>query len=192
MKEVQPIQGQAVYVNSPNAPVGEPSTFIVDLTAQAQHMMCTTNTTRKVARYLPLFSAPGTCILRSGGNVDVRLTESENARSEQLYWVQLTDWEWLSGELLNGSECSKAWLLFCLSTGVLRHRDGIVRPYIHTYVFNELDVLICHLAVVEEWMVMHLWSRWSGNANQLLANRSALNTAWRPYKVRRLFRSICT
>jgi len=63
VKEVQLIQGQAVYVNSPNAPVGESSTFIVDLTAQAQHMMCTTNTTRKVARYLPLFSAPGTCSL---------------------------------------------------------------------------------------------------------------------------------
>jgi len=34
---------------------------------------------------------------------------------------------------------------------------------------------------------------WSGSANQLLANKSALNTAWMPYEVRWLFsRSICT
>ena len=45
-------------------------------------------------------------ILRSGGNVYVRLTESENARSEQLLVMPtqlLTNREWLPGELLSGS-----------------------------------------------------------------------------------------
>jgi len=45
---------------------------------------------------------------------NVRLTESGNARTEQLYVVpteSLTNREWLPGELLNGSECQrcKAW-----------------------------------------------------------------------------------
>ena len=34
---------------------------------------------------------------------------------------------------------------------------------------------------------VHLWPSWSGNANQLLAKKVALNTAWRPYEVGQLF-----
>ena len=38
----------------------------------------------------------------------------------------------------------------------------------------------------------HLWSRCLGNASQLYANKSYLNTAWRPREVRWLFsRAIC-
>jgi len=29
-------------------------------------------------------------------------------------------------------------LIFCLGTGVPRHRDGVVRPYVRTYVFSVL------------------------------------------------------
>ena len=47
---------------------------------------------------------------------DKRLTESGNTRNEQLLVMpteQLTNWECLPGEPLNGSECnSKAWLVF--------------------------------------------------------------------------------
>jgi len=42
------------------------------------------------------------------------MTESENARSQQLFMLskqQLTDSEWLPGEPLIGSECSKAQLV---------------------------------------------------------------------------------
>ena len=49
-------------------------------------------------------------------NADARLTESRNARSEQVLRItteQLTDWEWLPGEHLNGLECSgrPGWFL---------------------------------------------------------------------------------
>jgi len=42
---------------------------------------------------------------------DARLTESGNVRSEQLLEMStklLTNWEWLPGELLSGSECRRA------------------------------------------------------------------------------------
>ena len=46
---------------------------------------------------------------------DVRLTKSENARSEQLLVMHaesLTDWEWLPGALLSELKCLKAaWFL---------------------------------------------------------------------------------
>ena len=46
---------------------------------------------------------------------DARLTESGNARTEQLLVVpteSLTNREWLPGELLNGSECRRpGWFL---------------------------------------------------------------------------------
>ena len=48
-------------------------------------------------------------------NEDARLTESGNARSEQLLVMpteQVTDREWLPGELLSGLECRKpSWFL---------------------------------------------------------------------------------
>ena len=45
---------------------------------------------------------------------NTRLTNSWDARSNQLLVMpteQLTNWEWLPGDLLNGSECLKAWLV---------------------------------------------------------------------------------
>jgi len=46
---------------------------------------------------------------------DTRLTKSGNARSKQLLVMPtepLTNWEWLPGELLSGSQCSKTPVLF--------------------------------------------------------------------------------
>ena len=53
---------------------------------------------------------------------DARLTESGNAKSEQLLMVptqSLTNREWLPGELLSGSECrSPDWFLDMAHYGV--------------------------------------------------------------------------
>jgi len=40
---------------------------------------------------------------------------------------------------------------FCLGTGVPRHKDGVVGPYVCTYVFNEsFGISIHHTVVVKE------------------------------------------
>jgi len=46
---------------------------------------------------------------------DARLTKSGNARSKQplvMPTESLTNWEWLPGELLSGSQCSKTPVFF--------------------------------------------------------------------------------
>jgi len=39
---------------------------------------------------------------------------------------------------------------FCLGTGVPRHRDGVIRPYICTYVFSELCSIFQY--VIKRWL----------------------------------------
>ena len=54
-------------------------------------------------------------ILRSRGNVDVRLTKSGNVRSKQVFVTPTekpTNEEWVPGEYLSRLKCSKAWLFF--------------------------------------------------------------------------------
>ena len=38
-------------------------------------------------------------------------------------------------------------LHFCLGTGVPRHRDGVVRPYVHTYVRTYVNISVRHKAL---------------------------------------------
>jgi len=56
----------------------------------------------------------------------MRLTESRNARSKQLLVMHtgsLTNWEWLPGELLSGSECLKAQLISDMKYWTCIHRN---------------------------------------------------------------------
>jgi len=63
---------------------------------------------------------------------NARPTESGNARSEQLLMVplqSLTDRQWLPGELLSGSEHSKAWLVLRYKVSSTGHPLTVTTPH---------------------------------------------------------------
>ena len=76
------------------------------------------------------------------------------------------------------------WLWVCIWI----YLPGIWILLQHARTFGRSVLLLQAAHKIASVVQAHLWSiSWSGNANQFLANKLALNTAWRPYEVRRLF-----
>lgn len=96
-----------VIINSSNMKSVLIATVTVILTFTSWISISLTNTALVLSR--------GAAKIQREVGDDTRLTENRNARS-----VQLTDWEWLPGELLSGSE-GLAGLDMKISARLVKH-----------------------------------------------------------------------